>query len=139
MNGTAYEHDMTDEERALIRRATEVVERLPTIHEPDQSLLRCHEVARIVLAVVRYEFRNIEMTVVDGKFNHGDHSWIYWWRNGLRHRYRFILDTYCVLAYPPVQARLEMPLNPLDIYKQGSFRSDIRREIVDHYVKILTA
>lgn len=103
---------------ALAERVVEVL--------PEDSRLRCHEVARIVREVVGFG------AVEDGTYGQGphalpvEHSWVVLRRLG---RNRHILDPYAVGQLPPVQVvEVGFPLD--DPYVAGKPRSDVREDLV---------
>ena len=108
------------EQRELYERAA----CLMAIFEEEFEPLRCHEVTRVVADVC-----NVSSAVVDGFFDHIDHSWIELLGPGSR---RVILDVYAVGRLPLVQlvdtgTRL-LPYAAL--YKARSFRNDIRHDVM---------
>lgn len=83
MDGYAFTV-FTRDDRELLRQAIEIVSLLP-----EDSRLRCHEVARIVGQILKLD-------VVDGHYGLVQHSWC-------MTPARFVLDPYCVGRLPMVQ------------------------------------
>lgn len=108
--------------------ATRIVDMLPDTDE-DGALLRCHEVARVVHAVLRVSGAR----VVDGKFGGVEHSWIRF-VDGPKD---YILDVYAIGSLPPVQLHEEHPW----AFERGKqyIEEDKRGDINDALVAKLTA
>lgn len=113
----------TAREVDLLAQARRVVEALP-----DDPKLRCHEVARIVRAIVG------QGKVEDGTLGESrvDHSWIVLGHAGPRQHH--VLDPYAVGRLPVVQlVEVGFPLdNP---YRPGPPRTDLRAELVVRMVE----
>lgn len=75
-----------------LHEAQEIVSRLP--EEVDGQPVRCHEIARVVHAMLghRHYFE-----VVDGKYGPYEHTWL------ASRRLACILDTYAIGRFPIVQ------------------------------------
>ena len=102
----------------LFREAAEIVELIPSAQD---QLLRCHEVARVVAAMLNKP--NIK--VVDGRYGIVDHSW-------LMLGDEYLLDVYAVGRLPMVQIRdVRTPTLPRPVeYFPGPPRSDIQTAVV---------
>jgi hypothetical protein len=112
----------------LLERAAEMVRHLPD--EVDPAGVRCHELARAVATCLirRDPAWEQYIKVIDGTYDHVDHSWIYLlWGSG------YVLDVYTVGRLPQVQLVQSHSLlqGTRALYKAGSPRQDIRSEVVE--------
>lgn len=121
-----------------LRTAQKIVERIPDPGKREE-MLRCHEVARIVGAILDYE-------VVDGQFAAVDHSWLEVPYRPARKRGEkvpvlgLILDVYAVGSLPQVKiVDSNSPLLPYrGLYVKGAARDDIRHWTVTTIFERLT-
>lgn len=118
----------TTRELAFLRKATEIVDRLP-VAPKEWPEIRCHEVARVVGEILYLE-------VEDGHFGTVDHSWL--WTSPVIHgrgRWPNILDVYAVGSLPMVQLVDMGAMLPHNIaYRPGEARkitrTDIRQDVL---------
>lgn len=108
----------------LYERAAALVARLPE-NEPDSGeLLRCHEVARVV-------GHFLGLPVMDGRYLHVPHSWLYFCNRADQPRRLRILDPYAVGRLPMVQLLdTEYSIPHDDHYRPDYPRADIRNGVV---------
>lgn len=91
-----------------------------------QRAIRCHELVRVVQKILNIP--HSVMYVVDGKYSHVDHSWLY-----LTYPRPAILDVYSCGRLPQVQlVDLHFALKHETLYRQGPIRKDIDWEFVDY-------
>jgi len=95
--------------------------------EEEGSTLRCHELARVVSLL-------LELPVVDGRCGGVEHSWIEWYD---RTRHRTILDAYVPGRLPQVQL-IHDPIGMHNLWQEGEFRDDIRWEVINDLLKIVS-
>lgn len=126
MIGYAEKEIFTEREKDFLRRAVELVSKVPyDIHgEP----IRCHELARAVGSV-------LGLAVQDGRFGFVDHSWL--WLSELQlidgepHMWCLprILDTYVPGSMPQVQI-VDTASGLPARYLPAAPRTDVREDIV---------
>lgn len=130
MRGFAAHKVFSAAEILAYEQARDIVAKLP-----DHPDLRCHEVARIVHAVLGVG------EVEDGKYQNNsgaslpiEHSWIAIFSG--KRRYLRVLDTYSIGQLPVVQlVDVEFPLaNP---YFAGPPRADIRQPLIDEMIALV--
>lgn len=121
MNGVMYTM-LSAETLAILAEAAAIVEALP-----DLEGLRCHEVARVVGAVLSLE-------VQDGHYGHIQHSWLLVYQAGeLR---PFVLDPYCVGRLPIVQL-VDIHMNLPRVYLACCPRTDINEQQIRELLMLL--
>lgn len=108
--------------RHLLELAQMAVAFLPDSIDPET--IRCHELARALTQQLPGMHR-----LVDGRYGQVDHSWIELPLGGAG----YILDVYAVGRLPQVQLLQKHPFLEAvtALYKPGSPRNDIRRNVVE--------
>lgn len=145
-----------------LRTAEHVVQHVPTL-DTEQREVRCHELARVVCAVLTGEAEarrigqrgiaeptivpagvsrsdvEIAARVVDGKFGSVDHSWVV--INRTKWGTEYILDPYAVGSMPQVVLHAcPAVLSPTRdaVYKPGEARTDIRYTVIERLLWVLS-
>jgi hypothetical protein len=107
---------------AILAEAAVIVEALPDIEG-----LRCHEVARVVGALLSLE-------VQDGHYGHVEHSWMLVYQ--VSERRPFVLDPYCVGRLPIVQL-VDTHMNLPRLYLTCHPRTDINEQQINELLQLL--
>jgi hypothetical protein len=130
MRGYSATDIFSQRSQRLLEEATSLVEAVPQ----RKTVIRCHELARAVWAVLRREYRGLR--VVDGKYGSVEHSWLALRNYGdLVPGHHVYLDVYAVGRLPQVQlVALDWATHHGDQYKVGKERDDIQHVIVDDLV-----
>ncbi len=108
----------------ILAKAAAIVEALPDIDG-----LRCHEVVRVVGAILSLE-------VQDGHYGHVEHSWLLVYQAGEVRPY--ILDTYCVGRLPVVQL-VDTHMSLPRLYLTCCPRTDINERQIRELIALLEA
>ena len=128
--GYAAAEIFSAEEVRACELARTLVERLP-----DRPDLRCHEVARIVRALLGWG------QVEDGRYHPGgdglpiEHSWIELHKTWRHHH---VLDVYAVGRVPMVQL-VDCGFPLASPFVGGAVRGDVRVQLVEEMVALLSA
>lgn len=121
-------------ELEILAAANSAVRDFPD-HDSKDRLIRCHEVARAILKLIKPLAHGFEPRVVDGKFDGVDHSWIAWQCPKAHFGGTTILDAYSVGSLPQVQIhRIGTGIRRADYRPDHLERDDIRHDVVDDLV-----
>lgn len=136
MKGYALLEVFTPRSIHLLSQTEKVVEQFPDTgcYEGTEEWIRCHELVRIVAAMLSPEF---QLSIIDGRYGPEtitsyEHSWLIYEEPNQRSVvcYRFILDPYAVGRLPQVQL-LDPHAGNHKLYRESNPRDDIRYDHVN--------
>lgn len=106
-----YSHSQklfSEDEKRMLGMAIRIVQAIDSRGGPGNSPTRCHEVARIVSAILKSN--GMDVYVQDGQYGLVDHSWLWtskpatdWLESPTGYMCPNILDPYCVGSLPQVR------------------------------------